>query len=55
MTLLLDLATFKLSRRTPKGYAYPTLRTAALSEKIVSKLDTFLKYFPYFEKIKGDL
>jgi hypothetical protein len=29
-TLLLDLANFELSRRTPKGYAYPMLRTAGL-------------------------
>jgi hypothetical protein len=29
-TLLLDQATFELSRLTPKGYKYPTLRTAGL-------------------------
>jgi hypothetical protein len=32
-TLLLDLATFVLSRRTPKGYAYPTLRTVDIDNR----------------------
>jgi hypothetical protein len=36
--LLLHLATFELSRRTPKGYAYHTLRTTALVYGSINRL-----------------